>query len=183
MEKAIIGLLGIFLGSLLTLASEYLSDKRSRNQNSTYIAIRVSCLLDRFINSCIPVVQDDGTCQGSYGPDDRAVAQAKTPNISFDEIDADWKSLPAQLTYKILNFPNDITDANEYIASVEEHVSSPPYYEEIFEARQFKYSELGLKAFKLSEKLHREFSLPSRVYEGWNPIEILEKTFKSHSKK
>ena len=175
MEKAIYGLVGIFLGAMLAMAREFFADWIKRKKNAKYLAIRVSCILDKFIYDCVNVVQDDGLCCGQRNNDGCLEVQVKTPILEFDSLSLEWESLSSGLLYEVINFPNDIKHADSSINSVGEYVASPPDYEEYFEERQTKYAELGLRAFELSKKLHVKYSLPIREYQPWNPLEILTK--------
>ena len=77
--------------------------------------------------------------------------------------------------YEILNLPNKIEIANEAITAAFDYVALPPYYEEGFEARQEKYSELGLFTLKLAARLRKFSDLPPLEFsENWNPNKILQ---------
>ena len=175
MEKAIYGLVGIFIGAILAMAREFFADWIKRKKNAKYLAIRVSCILDRFIYGCVEVVQDDGLCCGQRNNEDCREVQVKTPILEFDSLSLEWESLSSDLLYEVINFPNNIKHADSSIFSVGEYIAYPPDYEEYFEERQIKYAELGLEAFELSEKLQIKYSLPKREYQPWNPLEILRK--------
>lgn len=175
MEKAIYGLVGIFMGAILAMAREFFADWIKRKKNARYLAIRVSCILDRFIYGCVEVVQDDGLCHGQRNNDDCLEVQVKTPILEFDSLSLEWESLSSDLLYEVINFPNNIKHADSSIFSVGEYIAHPPDYEEYFEERQVKYAEFGLKAFELSEKLQIKYSLPKREYQPWDPLEILRK--------
>lgn len=173
MDKAIIGLVGVALGVLLGILKDWIFQKAKRKKEYEYLAIRVACELDRFVYRCVDVANDDGTSYGQYDKDGRARIQVTPPSFNPHDLDVDWRSLPSNLMYEILNLPNKIEIANEFISSVFDHVAGPPYYEEGFEARQLHYSELGLLAMDLAVRLRVYAKLPAfETPENWNPHEI-----------
>jgi hypothetical protein len=174
MDKAIIGLVGVALGVLLGILKDWIFQKAKRKKEYEYLAIRVACELDRFVYRCVDVAHDDGTSYGQYDKDGCARIQVTPPEFNPNDLDVDWRSLPSNLMYEILNLPNKIEIANEAISSVFDHVAGPPYYEEGFEARQLHYSELGLLAMGLAERLRKYAKLPAfEAPENWSPSEML----------
>ena len=174
MDKAIIGLVGVALGVLLGILKDWIFQRAKRKKEYEYLAIKVVCELDRFVYRCVDVAHDDGTVYGQYDKDGSARIQVTPPEFNPNDLDVDWRSLPSNLMYEILNLPNKIEVANEIISSVFEHVAGGPYYEEGFEARQLHYSELGLLAMNLAVTLRKYAGLPAfETPENWNPSELL----------
>ncbi|MCY7297530.1 hypothetical protein [Alteromonas sp. a30] len=184
-DKATIGLLGVIIGSLLTVIlttlKEWWFQQRKRREEQVYLAIQISCLLDRFVAGCWAAVNDDGTIHGLEYRDESGClsTQADTPHFEPLSIDVSWKSLPTNLMYEILDLPNKVEEANAYIEEVWEHAASPPDYEELFEARVQKYSTLGLNAMSLAEQLRSLAKLPEKEFTEWNSKERLQER---HSK-
>jgi len=170
MEKLLIGTVGVVLGAILTLFRDFWTDYRTRKRKAAYLAIRVTCVLERFIDGCVSVAQDNGEedQQGCLH------TTAPRPELNLEELDVDWQSLPLDLMYEILNFPSDIEEANKFIASVTEYVACPPDYEEAFEERHYQYSKLGLKAHDLATRLRAKYGMPKKKFENWDPIEHIE---------
>lgn len=137
-------------------------------------------MLDNFVANCIEVTLDDGLAYGSRDKDGCKRPQVEHPTIDLKSLDVEWKSLPSDLMYKILNFPTLIADANSYISAVLDYEAGPPDYEEFFEARTVKYAELGLLAISIIETLRKKCNWPEDVTheEGWSPKERLSKARK-----
>ena len=173
MEIALIGFAGVLLGAVITVVSELWKDNSTKNKRAEYLAIRVTCIIERFIEGCVSIVRDDGEM---YGRDEHGCVQLQTliPEIEFESLEVDWHSLPFDLMYEILNFPTYVEEANGVISSVFEYVSSLPDHEEGIEERQYQYSNLGLRANNLSTRLRSKYKMPDKEYESWNPIEYLE---------
>lgn len=177
MDKLIIGLIiviaSVTSAAVLAYGRDILAERRSREKEAQYLAIRVVCILDRFIEGCVAVVGDDGTRHGQLDADGIAWSQVRTPDLDFQLDDVNWKSLPPNLMYELLEFPNDIVFANSFINSIHEHGDGSPDYDDFFEERQFQYAEFGMRASKLVSELRKKYGMPARVFDTWNPIEIM----------
>jgi hypothetical protein len=171
MIEAAIGFVGVIVGASMTWLQTLWLENKKRKESRSYIVILIVFLLDRFIQGCVDVVSDTGIPD----QDGCLVSQVFTPDIDFKSLKADWKVFPNDLIYEILDLPNKIETANHMISSVAEYVAGPPDYEEVYEERQFQYSNLGITAYKLAKKLREQNNLPKRDFENWNPIEFLEK--------
>lgn len=172
MDKALYGLFGVILGSALTLARELLSDHRSRKKRAEYLAILISCALDRYIDQCVNVANDGGV----EDPEGYTITQEPDAEIDLQSFDVDWQSLPAKLMYEILSFQNLIEEAKHSIDAVAEYVAGPPDYSEAIEERQYQFATLEIKAGDIAKELREKYNLPKRNYESWDPIDSMNKT-------
>ena len=164
MGTALIGLLGIFLGAVLTILRELWVNERKRQKQAEYLAIRISCTLDLFVDGCIAVARDNGIDETE---DPRLIGevcrevQVPEPKLELHSMDVDWKALPPELMYHILAFPNDIASARQLIDRAWKHPAcSPPDYDVYFEERQYQYAQLGMTAHTLSERLREDYREP-----------------------
>jgi hypothetical protein len=176
MATAIISLFGVIIGACLTFAGTIYVNHLNRSKDAKYLAIRISCLLDRFVDGCVEVVQDDGIpdFEGRYP--ECMVPNSTHPSLELDSVDVDWRSISANLTYQILNLPSLIESANGDIHAITEYdIASAPDYSEYFWERQIQYSKLGKVADNLSKKLREQYSLPKREYGEWDPIGAMMK--------
>jgi hypothetical protein len=147
--------------------------KEELDRHGRYLAIRVVCALDTFVNGCGDAVYDDGM----MGNDGETVPRESTPNLVFPN-DVDWKSVDPDLMYRALSLPNEITSADKAIDWVVGQVSGPPDYREFFTERILRYGQLGLSALKLADDLRSRYGIPARNADSWNPRETLEKKVK-----
>lgn len=60
MTEAIFGLIGVLVGSGISLFQTHWMEKRANDKNARYLAIRVVCILDKYLEDCAEVVNDDG---------------------------------------------------------------------------------------------------------------------------
>jgi len=176
-EKYIYALFGIVLGSVLSaifgVARELYSERRSKKKEAEYLAIRMVCILESFMEGCASVVGDDGTWHGQTDPDGYSSLQVTPPELDVNLSDVNWKSLPPDLMYEILYFPNLVKDADSFIESTFEHVASPPDFSEGFEEKQYQYSQLGIMASELTTKLRKKYKIPKKHIPSWDIIEYM----------
>lgn len=169
MESAVFGLIGVVVGSLLTVVKEWWFHERKNKKDAQYLVIVVSASLERYALGCMEVVLDQGLCDGQYDEDGCRAPQTSTPIFDTKDFAVDWKSLPAALMYRIMDLPFKAEIANQAIADAFEYLAGPPDYEEGFEERQFQYADLGLEALALAGQLRSHVGLPDREIEGWHP--------------
>lgn len=157
--------------SVLTLSVNYLLSRVKRGRAARYLAIRVVCIFDKYLEDCVSVVWDNGdeASDGCLEPKVRAPGPPSLPN------DVDWKSIDHNLMYEILSFPSDVEAADRDIAFTWDNMAFPPNYEEAFTERAFYYAQFGLRAYELAKKIRKIYRIPSKHYEDWNPVSVLER--------
>lgn len=154
---ALVGLLGVIVGSLVTGFKEWYLHRLKSRSDVEYAAVRLICALERYASTCIEVSNDEGEF------DDRGeiVVRVNAPRFSPLDLEVEWRVLPASLLYAALNFPSREEEVRALVDDAFSH-SDPPDYEVGFEARQIAYAELGLVALSLAEDLRRHAGLPIR---------------------
>ncbi|MGF2687274.1 hypothetical protein ACQUWM_12290 [Marinobacter sp. DUT-3] len=176
-EKYIFALFGIALGAVLSavfsIVRELYAEWRSKKKEAEYLAIRMICIFDSFMEGCALVVGDDGLCHGQPDSEGYSRIQVSAPTLDVQLMDVNWKSFPPKLMYEILYFPNLIKDAESFISSTFEYAASPPDYSEGFEERQHQYSLLGIKASELTAKLRKKYSIPKNHISSWDIVEYM----------
>ncbi len=173
----------ILTAALTTLGTFYITryatlaareDKTSdiRTQ-ARYLAVRVVCVLDPFLEQCVAVTGDDG--QVLQSDDVTRVASVKEPILAIPT-DVDWKSISSEMMYRILSLPNEISVAKETIRASFDH-SGPPDYDEGFSERKYQYAKIGTLAFNIVTDLRAQYDIPAPDYSVWNPKDYLDRTF------
>lgn len=174
MESAIFGLVGVALGALLTVVREWWFQSRKNRKDAEYLAIQVSCELERYVARCADVVGDDGLYHGQPDEHGYHVIQVAAPKFDPMSFKVEWKSLPTDLMYEILDFPYKAEIADHAVSNTFEYAADPPDYYEGFEERQFQYATLGIAASRLATKLCKYVELPSRAVGDWDPVRYME---------
>lgn len=169
MSQAIFGLLGVFVGAFLTWFKEEWAERRTRSRHACYLAIRVVCVLDKYVEGCAEVTVDDGLCYGQLDKDGNPSPQVEEPDSPTYPADIDWKSIDHDLMYKILAFPNEVDAANRAIRSACEF-GGP---DDIFQERRYQYARLGLVAVGIAERLRNMYGIHPLTVGDWDPIEHL----------
>jgi hypothetical protein len=173
MTEAIFGLIGVVIGSALTWLQTYWINKRTDSKNARYLAIRIICILDKYVEDCADVIKDDGLSFGERDKDGCLKPQVKAPGPPVFPDDVDWKAIDPDLMYILLSMPSEV-EAGDRMIKFTENIAGPPDYEEWFEERRFYYSHFGLTAHRLSGELSSKYKVPKKVYNDWNPVADLE---------
>ena len=156
-----IPLIGVVLGSVLVTVRESSREKERIKRESSYLAILVVAHLDRFINECVSVAFDDGTCEGvPAGENGYHQATCKPPSFDPLSLSVDWKVLPADLMYGILSLPYQVEQLAHHL-SVESDFDEPPDFIRFFWARRMGFAALGLEVLDLVKRLRKHAKLPA----------------------
>ena len=182
MTEAIFGLLGVLIGSAITWFQNFWFNNREKERSARYLAIRIVCILDKYLQDCYDVVKDDGLSYGQRNAEGYLEPQVKSPGAPHFPEDVDWKSIDHELMYKILSFPADV-EGSENIISAAWDISGPPDFEEWFEERAFWYAQFGLAAFQLAEELSKKYGIQKKTYKSWDPVAQLKKELEALHKK
>lgn len=182
MAEAFFGLVGVLIGSAISWLQTLWVDKRATKKNARYLAIRVVCILDKYVEDCVDVVKDDGLSYGQRTEDGCLEPQVKAPGSPVFPNDVDWKSIDHELMYMILSFPAEVESADRIIDAASD-IASPPDFEDWFDERKFRYSQFGLVAYKLSEDLCTKYNIMRKTYNDWNPADYLKNEFKAVSQR
>jgi hypothetical protein len=170
------GLGGVWLGGRLTWKREALRETERIKKESGYLAILMVAHLDRFANGCMHVALDDGTSEGRPAGRDCQYHMATVETPTFDPLalNVDWKVLPSDLMYGILNLPYKSEQLINHIAGTLEF-DDPPEYTEYFWARRYGFAELGLEVSELARELRLHAGLPVTVQKKgeWNRDDLL----------
>ena len=173
MNEVIFGFMGVLVGACIPWIREEFNERRLRKRYGMYLAARVVCVLDEYVEKCVDVVGDDGTIMGQAAFRHENGEEHYYPQVTLPEppdypADVDWKSINGDLMYRLLALPNNALNTDRGIQTAE-YFASPPDYENFFEARYTGYATLGLQALQLAKELRRTYRIPPKNYGKWNP--------------
>lgn len=181
MIEAIIGLVGVVVGSAITITRDSWATWRAHRREGSYSAIRLIGMLEEYADRCIDVVYDDGTAEGrpagrtSEGQEYHK-AQVTAPDPLDYPDDIGWRSLPEALMHRTIALPNKARSTNRHVQAASGW-GTPPDYREIFEPRQMGYAQLGLDALEIANDLRAHFGISAESRDNlnpdWNPIDAL----------
>lgn len=169
MTEAIFGLIGVLVGSLIPWFQTYWAERRATKKNARYLAIRIICILDIYLEDCAEVVKDDGLSYGQRKADGSLEPQVKEPGVPVYPEDVDWKSINHELMYRVLSLPSEVKAAERLISFARE-ISEPPDFEHWFEERAYWYCIFGLTAYRLMEDLCVKYEIKKKTYNNWDPL-------------
>jgi hypothetical protein len=155
-----------------------IKDRRTKREEATYLAIRVVCVLDKFVEDCASTAIDSGE-ENDKG---ESIARVNAPDAPTYPTDVNWKSINSALMYKLLSLPAATERAANYVQGSTEN-SFPPDYSEFFEARTEGYGSLGLQAYELSKALRKTYKLPAVQFLAWDPITHMQAELKKISER
>ena len=170
---ALVTTVGTWIVTRYSLSQDRATRQEELDRNATYLAVRVSNVIDPFVMACIDVVNDSGRLnqEGVVEP------EHPTPRPDLPQ-DVEWKSIDPHLMDRILSLPNEISASEKSIAFVGDELSGPPDYDEWFEERQYEWAKLGLVALDLARDLRDRYKLPQRDYSRYDPRVTLEHAFR-----
>lgn len=178
MKEAIIGFIGVIVGSILSWAQAWYYSKREHQKNAQYLAIRVVIALRQYLYKCWLVSVDDGLNQGQRDQEGCLVPQATDPGPIVYPEDIDWKSIDPKLAYRLLSLQPSAESADRAISAAVEFTDGPPDYKDIFEERYLQYSKIGLLVTELENEICKTYKIPSDDSEDWKPKESFKKIIK-----
>lgn len=114
-----------------------------------FIGTELICLLENFADQCSDVACDSG-------PDKQYWSVKELPLLSLEGIEGDWRSLPAEMLFRLRNLPALNREARYVIEGVFRY--GAPY--EVTECARYQYACLGLKVLLMAWRLRRVCDLP-----------------------
>jgi hypothetical protein len=153
------GISGVLLGNMFTVIKEWLVGRSKRQQDTAYLAIIVVSHLNRFADGCWSVALDDGTGPVNTQQEDY-VASTQPPEFQPLDIDVEWKVLPQNLMYAILQLPDQRQQIQNRLAGIAAKENDYPFNPDYFWARRRDYAELGLRASYIAQRLLKHAKIP-----------------------
>ncbi|EOV9619527.1 hypothetical protein ACN5LY_004168 [Cronobacter dublinensis] len=171
---------GVSLTHHFTRKREERATAAKQASERLFIATELVFLLEQFAESCAEVAMDNGYVN-HHGI---SVPEITAPNLSYSAVTGDWRVLPAKLMYRIRELPVIQGEADRVITAAADD-ACPPDYDELFEARQYQYTRLGLKAIIQSRRLRQFAGLPDTRLNAspWSAQNVLWKEWRLERKR
>ena len=176
MSEGMYGLVGVIIGVMAGWLVPFFDRGRKRKRDAQYLAIRVVCILDRYVVDCADA------CNERLEMDDYGTTHVASPApklASYPE-DVDWSCIEHTLMYAILSLPRDVELASDYLFGYLEH--SAGSIDEYAAERATKYGGLGLQAAAICDKLRGSYSIPTLEHENWDPVQYMKDERKRREK-
>jgi hypothetical protein len=172
--SAIFTILAVVIGASLSWMRDVWTERSGRERRARYLAIRVVCSLDKYVESCLDVAHDDGLCQGQSNSDGYLEPQVDQPAPPVFPQDLDWSSIEQDLMYRVISLARDAEYSDRLIANAWENATGPDF-EPAFETRQEQYAELGLAGSSLAAELREQYKIPGFARRGRDTVSYLKK--------
>ncbi|PKH19346.1 hypothetical protein CIG19_20090 [Enterobacterales bacterium CwR94] len=142
-----------------------------------FIGTELVFLLEQFAEGCASVARDNGLeHEHAFAP------SFPRPELSYSAVTGDWRVLPVRLMYKLRELPVLQSESDRTIDAVD---FIGPDYDEFFDARQYEYTRLGLKAIILSRQLRKLAGFPGSRLDAtfWSAQRVLWKVWRLERKR
>lgn len=137
-----------------------------------YISTELNFRLEEFAQKCALVAVDNG-----YEPQEGAelIADAPCPVLTLEDIDGEWKSIPAGLLYLIREQPVRLKGIHPLLKDIYDYDYDPPENSHWFSERQKQYAAAGLRALRLARRLRSLGGYPqTRLASGpRSPLQVM----------
>lgn len=155
MSEAVFGLVGVILGSVISIFGSWFLMCCKRERDARHLASRITYQLDEYVLRCVHVAHDYGPNE----PDDGSVTDKSPPSPPVYPNDVDWSSIDDNLMYRILALPCKAQYVH-IIVSTAFYNSSQVDIEDAVEEQQLRYSELGIEAYEITKILRNTYRIP-----------------------
>lgn len=170
---------GVSLTHRFTRKREQAAAERKIAADRYFIATELVFKLEDYAEACAAVTQDNGE------PDERGLYRSTTQvqPLEFDDVTGDWRSLPASVMYRVLEFHVLEPEASGAIAHAFDH-DFPPDFSQAFRETQYQYARLGLRALFLAKRLRKITGMPSSRLDKylWSPQNTLWQCWRKERK-
>ncbi|KJX20721.1 hypothetical protein SG82_17550 [Enterobacter hormaechei subsp. xiangfangensis] len=139
----------VFLTHQFTRRREERAAEAKLASERFFIGTELICLLEHFADQCSDVV-----CETEPGKENWTVKDL--PLLSLEGIEGDWRSLPAEMLFRLRNLPALNREARYVIEGALRY--GAPY--EVTECARYQYACLGLKVLLMAWRLRRICDLP-----------------------
>jgi hypothetical protein len=160
-------------GVLLGAFKDIFTDHWKRRRLTKYNAMLLATTLDQLISDCLDVIFDP-QCEDQQGI---SQATAPTPKIEWPA-QLEWSLIPTELMYRCLLIPASIKRANESTSFVYNVIAGPPDYSEYFEERDDCYSQIGLAAVHILNRLNESYGVERQERLHRDPQQVFTSTLK-----
>ena len=181
-DAGVIGLTVTVILALVGWISSVLKEWMDRRRKARYLAVRIVPIIDQFLNDCSACLGDDGLLFGNADENGYTPPREKLPSTPDYPDDIDWLSIDHKIMYGLLLLPHQVKSATESILWMDLNVSTPPDFDEGFEARRGRLPDIAIAAEELAKSLRKKFKLPARDDENFNPMSQVLKAKKQSEK-
>lgn len=172
------GGVGAVVGHVANHFISWIKENRQSSPERRFICAEIIFILEEYADKCAKVAQDNGEPCGETG-EYQPVTTDPEP-VDYSIVKGNWRAIDSKTMYTICSLPVLQNKALEHMSLVAEHKYNPPEDAEYFEARQYEFSVLGLKAANLAIEIRANNSFPDTDLTKF-AIPTMERVLKEHN--
>lgn len=172
------GGVGAVVGHVANHFISWIKENRQSSPERRFICAEIIFILEEYADKCAKVAQDFGQPYGKMGVYEPVTI---TPEpVDYSLVKGNWRAIDSKTMYTICSLPILQKKSLEKMDLIAEYKSFPPEDTEYFEARQYEFSVLGLKAAKLAMDIRADNSFPDTDLTEFT-IPTMEQVVKKHN--
>lgn len=170
---------GVIIGGVIALIGQVVTiiipNLLSKRRNEKYTAIRIICILDKFVFDIIRLLNFSDLLES--WPSDYPKLGEYPKNLKLELLDN-------QLSYEVFNLLNSIEEIEHYINIVVAECYGGDLEEYRYRVQE-QYSIVGCKAYDIAEELRLKYGISSqdKIHQSWNNIKNLQYIKKKYEDK
>jgi hypothetical protein len=166
------GLVTALFTQMIGWFRDFRKERSEQVRSATYLALRVSVILEQFSLNCAHALDEIETHDSSGGT--AGQKHRKLPTLEAFPTDLDWKSLAPRLASRVLTMQNELELAARQIRTVWDVTADEDAADE---ACGDAIGVSGFRAWDLAKNLRRDYRLP--IFDPketwWDAVAALEK--------
>lgn len=171
MSSEWIGILGVMVGAIITAIvtglREFIHKWFERKERRAFLATRLICELEVFIDKCASVVSDPYMYTRLNEGERLKVARYEQPKFEPLNLEVDWFSIDSKIMHDTLYLPNKIRLVEELLNSIRDENPDPPEYEYLFETREYEFARLAIEAQDILGRVSEAAGLQKTARQYW----------------
>jgi len=171
-------LLAVALGAFLGTFKDVFIETGKRKRLAWLTAVRLTVILDKYVDQCVENVQDDG----QYDNEGERHARVALPLLEYPD-DLGWTSLHRQLMYAAFRLKVDHDSAGTNLDFISSAIAFPPDYGEYWREKRIVFSDLGLATLELIRSLQDHYAVPTADRGGYDPRDTFKRVLAEQERK
>ncbi len=174
---------GGVIAAFATGLKDWINAWYERRKRRAYLATRLVCELEIFIDKCADVVTDPGDwrkiSEGQIGK----YAANEQPKFTPLDLDVDWLSVDSEIMHDTLHLPNKIRLTEERLENLWNEHADWPNNDDFFETREYEFAKLALSAQEILKRVRRSASIKEPKVQGWFEPQLFSEKVKDVEEK
>ncbi len=163
-------LLAVAIGAFLGGFKDAIIESGKRKRLAWLTAMRLTVLLDKYVDDCAENVQDGG----DYDQQGERQTRVPEPDLTYPD-DLGWTSLHRELMYGAFRLKVAHDSADKALQFIGSEIAFPPDYEEYWDEKKVLFSHQGLAALEIIRSLTDHYGVPTADRRGYEPRDTFKR--------